>query len=66
MEAFDFKSPVHNGDIVRIYGRVAQIGTTSCTVDVWCHDARTHATVFSTSVIMVHVSSEGVKAPLPH
>ncbi len=65
VEAFDFTSPVHNGDIVRIYSRVVHIGTTSCTVAVWCHDARTHATVFSTSVIMVHISPEGSKAPLP-
>jgi len=66
VEAFDFTAPVHNGDIVRIYSRVAHIGTTSCTVAVWCHDARTHATVFSTSVIMVHISPDGTKAPIPH
>jgi acyl-CoA hydrolase len=66
VEAFDFTAPVHNGDIVRIYSRLSHVGTTSCTVAVWCHDARTHATVFSTSVIMVHISPEGEKAPIPH
>ncbi|MEI9894098.1 MAG: hypothetical protein WDN28_09480 [Chthoniobacter sp.] len=57
---------MQNGDIVRIYSRVAHVGTSSCTVAVWCHNARTHATVFSTSAIMVHISPEGIKAPIPH
>ena len=65
VEAFDFTAPVHNGDIVRIYSRVARVGTSSCTVAVWCNNARTHATVFSTSAIMVHISPDGTKAPIP-
>ena len=65
VEAFDFTAPVHNGDIVRIHSRVERMGTSSCTVAVWCHNARTKATVFSTRAIMVHISPEGVKAPIP-
>lgn len=65
VEAFDFTAPVVNGDIVRIHSRVQQVGNTSCTVTVWGHNARTGATVFSTSAIMVHISPEGVKAPIP-
>jgi hypothetical protein len=44
---------------------VERAGTSSCTVAVWGHNARTKATVFSTSAIMVHISPEGVKAPIP-
>jgi len=65
VEAFDFTAPVHNGDIVSIYSRVARVGTTSCTVAVWCHNARTHAIVFSTTAIMVHIAPDGGKAPIP-
>src|SRR5260221_14782129 len=65
VEAFDFTAPVHNGDIVRIYSRVAQVGASSCTVAVWCSNARTHATVFSTTAIMVHITPDGSKAPIP-
>jgi acyl-CoA hydrolase len=65
VDAFDFTSPVQNGDIVRIYSRVEKVGSTSCTVAVWCQNARTHATVFSTTAIMVHISPEGEKAPIP-
>jgi ribose 5-phosphate isomerase B len=65
VEAFDFTAPVFNGDIVRIFSRVEKVGSTSCTVAVWCQNARTHATVFSTSAVMVHVSPEGGKAPIP-
>ncbi|MEZ0253750.1 MAG: acyl-CoA thioesterase [Chthoniobacter sp.] len=65
VEAFDFTAPVHNGDIVRIYSRVEKLGTSSCTVAVWCIDARTNTTVFSTSAIMVHISPDGTKAPIP-
>jgi len=65
VEAFDFTAPVLNGDIVRIYSRVERVGSSSCTVAVWCHNARTRATVFSTNAIMVHISPEGGKAPIP-
>lgn len=65
VEAFDFTAPVHNGDIVRIYSRVSKLGTSSCTVAVWCNDARTNTTVFNTSAIMVHISPDGTKAPIP-
>ena len=65
VEAFDFTAPVHNGDIVRIHSRVQRAGTSSCTVAVWGQNARTQATVFSTSAIMVHISPEGVKAAIP-
>ena len=65
VEAFDFTAPVVNGDIVRIHSRVQQVGNTSCTVAVWGHNARTGATVFSTSAIMVHIADDGVKAPIP-
>jgi ribose 5-phosphate isomerase B len=64
-DAFDFKAPVLNGDIVRIYSQVERVGATSCTVAVWCQNARTRATVFSTTAIMVHISPEGEKAPIP-
>jgi acyl-CoA hydrolase len=65
VEAFDFTAPVHNGDIVRIYSRVSRVGTSSCAVAVWGIDARTLTTVFSTSAIMVHITPEGGKAPIP-
>jgi ribose 5-phosphate isomerase B len=66
VEAFDFTAPVQNGDIVRIYSRVVHVGTSSCTVAVWCHNARTQATIFSTSAIMVHVSADCGKTRIPH
>jgi ribose 5-phosphate isomerase B len=65
VEAFDFTAPVTNGDIVRIHSRVQHVGNTSCTVAVWGHNARTGTTVFSTSAIMVNISAEGQKAPIP-
>jgi ribose 5-phosphate isomerase B len=64
-DAFDFTAPVQNGDIVKIHSRVEQVGTSSCTVAVWCRNARTHATVFSTIAIMVHLAPDGLKAPIP-
>jgi ribose 5-phosphate isomerase B len=65
VEAFDFTAPVQNGDIVKIHSRVERVGTTSCTVAVWCRNARTHSTVFNTTAIMVHLSADGGKAPIP-
>jgi ribose 5-phosphate isomerase B len=65
VETFDFTSPVLNGDIIRIYSRVEKVGTTSCTVAVWCQNIRTRGTVFNTSVIVVNISPDGIKAPIP-
>lgn len=65
VDAFDFTAPVHNGDIVKIHSRVERVGASSCTVAVWCRNARTHTTVFSTTAIMVHITPEGEKAPIP-
>lgn len=65
MEAFDFTAPVHNGDIVKIFSRVERVGASSCAVAVWCQNARTQASVFSTTAIMVHLAPNGKKAPIP-
>jgi len=65
VDAFDFTAPVHNGDIVKIHARVKHVGTSSCQVAVWCRNARTHATVFSTVAIMVHIGPDGAKAAIP-
>jgi ribose 5-phosphate isomerase B len=66
VDAFDFTAPVQNGDIVKIHSRVEHVGTSSCTVHVWCRNARTHVTVFSTTAIMVHIAPDGTKAAIPH
>jgi acyl-CoA hydrolase len=65
VEAFDFTAPVQNGDIVKIHSHVESVGTSSCKVAVWCRNARTHATVFSTVAVMVHIGPDGGKAPIP-
>jgi ribose 5-phosphate isomerase B len=65
VDAFDFTAPVQNGDIVKIHSRVERVGTSSCAVAVWCRNARTHATVFSTTAVMVHLAPDGSKAPIP-
>lgn len=65
VEAFDFSSPVQNGDIVKLRARVAKLGSTSCTVEVVCVNARTDTLVFSTTAIMVNLDSGGRKALVP-
>lgn len=65
VDAFDFTAPVHNGDIVRIFSHVESVGTSSCKISVSARNARTHATVFSTTAIMVHIGPDGKKAPIP-
>lgn len=64
VEAFDFKTPVQNGDIIKMQARVLRLGTTSCTVGVTGLNARSGAEVFSTTVVMVHLENGG-KAPVP-
>ena len=65
VEAFGFTAPVQNGDIVKIHSHVESVGTSSCKVVVGCRNARTHATVFSTTAIMVHIGPDGAKAAIP-
>ncbi|WP_343162100.1 acyl-CoA thioesterase [Phragmitibacter flavus] len=65
VEAFDFSSPVQNGDIVKLRARVAKLGNTSTAVEVVCVNARTDTLVFSTTAIMVHLDPDGQKAPVP-
>jgi ribose 5-phosphate isomerase B len=64
-DAFDFTTPVSNGDILKVHSRVQRIGTTSCVVSVWCVNARTRESVFNTTAIMVHIAPDGGKAPIP-
>jgi ribose 5-phosphate isomerase B len=64
-DAFDFASPVRSGDIIKVHARVESVGTTSCTVAVWCVNAETRATVFRTTGVMVNVGPDGKKAPIP-
>ncbi|MGB8170976.1 MAG: ribose-5-phosphate isomerase [Chthoniobacteraceae bacterium] len=64
-DAFDFTTPVANGDILKVYSRVQRIGTTSCVVAVWCVNARTRENVFSTVAVMVHIGADGAKAAIP-
>ncbi len=64
-DAFDFTTPVGNGDILKVYSRVQRIGTTSCVVSVWCVNARTRENVFSTIAVMVHIGPDGAKAAIP-
>jgi len=63
-EAFDFVSSVRNGDIIKIFARVESAGTTSCTVEVWCVNARTEARVFRTQAVMVNIDLQGRKTPI--
>jgi len=60
---FDFKEPVTNGAIIKIFSQVVSTGETSCKVDVWSLDARTQQEVFRTFAVMVNVK-DGHKAPL--
>lgn len=64
-DAFDFISPVRNGDIIKIYSRVSGLGHTSCQVEVWCLNMLQSAEVFRTQAIMVNVDAEGQKCPVP-
>jgi len=60
---FDFKTPVVSGDIIKIFGELESVGTTSCKVQVWAVNARNGAEVFRTFAVMVNVR-DGRKAPL--
>lgn len=64
-DAFDFTTPVSNGDILKVYSRVQRIGTSSCIVAVWCLNARSRERVFSTTAVMVHLAPDGGKAAIP-
>ena len=64
-DAFDFTTPVGNGDILKVFSRVQRTGTTSCIVAVWCVNARTRASVFNTIAVMVHIAPDGTKSALP-
>lgn len=64
-DAFDFTTPVSNGDILKVYSRVQHTGTSSCVVAIWCVNARTGEKVFNTTAVMVHVAADGKKAPIP-
>lgn len=63
-ESFDFTLPMRNGDILKVYSRVAGIGSTSCAVEVWGCNARNAEVVFRTKAVMVNVSASGVKQPI--
>jgi ribose 5-phosphate isomerase B len=65
MDAFDFANPVRSGDIIKVYARVESVGTSSCSVTVWCLNAETKATIFRTTAIMVNVGPDGKKVPIP-
>lgn len=60
---FDFKSPVRDGDIIKIFSEVENVGTTSCRIQVWGINARNQAEVFRTFAVMVNVR-DGKKTPL--
>jgi ribose 5-phosphate isomerase B len=64
-DAFDFTTPVSNGDILKVFSRVQRSGTTSCIVGVWCVNARTLENVFRTVAVMVHIGADGRKAAVP-
>jgi acyl-CoA hydrolase len=62
-EQFDFKSPVTQGDIIKINSQVETVGTTSCKVAVWATHMENQNEVFRTFAVMVN-SHEGRKTPL--
>jgi acyl-CoA hydrolase len=64
-DPFDFTRPVRSGDIVKVLAQVSRVGTTSCTVTVWCEDAVARTPVFRTSAVMVNVGANGNKAAIP-
>lgn len=64
-DAFDFTNPVGPGSIVKVHARVTSVGTTSCSVNVWCINAMTKTPVFRTSGVLVNVGPDGRKAPIP-
>jgi acyl-CoA hydrolase len=61
---FDFTSPVRSGDIIKIFGQVESVGSTSCKIAVWAVNARTDADVFRTFAVMVNVQ-DGRAIPIP-
>lgn len=60
---FDFTSPVHQGDIIKVYSEVESVGNTSCKIKIWAVNARAHHQVFSTFAVMVNIQ-DGHKAPI--
>jgi ribose 5-phosphate isomerase B len=62
--AFDFTAPVRSGDVIKVFARVETVGTTSCTVSVWCLNAETKVTIFRTTGVMVNVGADGRKAAI--
>jgi ribose 5-phosphate isomerase B len=62
--AFDFTAPVRSGDVIKVFARVETVGTTSCTVSVWCLNAETKVTIFRTTGVMVNVGADSRKAPI--
>jgi acyl-CoA thioesterase YciA len=68
MEEVVFESPVKVGNIIKIYGEVDKIGTTSITIKL---EARKHNVytghqkiVCSTKVIFVKIDDEGTPVPI--
>src|SRR6266705_6963643 len=60
---FDFKAPVRNGDIIKVYSELEGRGTTSCKIRVWAVNARDGGEVVRTFAGMVNVR-DGKKGPL--
>jgi acyl-CoA hydrolase len=60
-----FKVPVHERDILEIYGKITEVGTTSITVDLDAITADDGVKVCSCEIKMVHVNEHGEKLPIP-
>jgi acyl-CoA thioesterase YciA len=60
-----FKVPVHERDILEIYGDIKEIGTTSITVDLDAITADDGVKVCSCEIKMVHVNEFGEKEAIP-
>ena len=60
-----FKIPVHERDILDIYGIVKEVGNSSITVDLDVINALTNEKVCTCEIIFVHVDEKGDKLIIP-
>ena len=70
ISAMDFIAPGHEGDVLAIYGRVAEVGRTSISVEmkVLAEDPATRSAreIVTTVFVFVAIDKWGKKTDLPH
>nr|MDO8110940.1 hotdog domain-containing protein [Candidatus Sigynarchaeota archaeon] len=60
-----FKAPVHERDIVEIYGDMKEVGNTSITVELEAVNVKTGNKVCTCEIKFVQVNASGEKVPIP-